>query len=178
MNFRHLTMTSIDKNRNQQKGFKVLFDNFIQFSENIALILPNNEPIRYSQLQQKVNCAKRELGSIPQLVFIEMSINLSSFVYYIACIQAKHPILLLSPDNREKNNKLIELYQPNIVIHAATNNVVIIKHSNKKIKLHHDLALLLTTSGSPKLVKLSANNITANTQSIAEYLEFDLPQIM
>lgn len=50
------------------------------------------------------------------------------------------------------------------------------KASEKEAGLYPDLALLLTTSGStgsPKLVRQSYENILANTKSIAEYLELD-----
>jgi acyl-coenzyme A synthetase/AMP-(fatty) acid ligase len=46
----------------------------------------------------------------------------------------------------------------------------------KKKRLYKDLALLLTTSGStgsPKLVRQSYENIIANTESIVKYLELD-----
>lgn len=44
------------------------------------------------------------------------------------------------------------------------------------LHLHEDLALLLTTSGStgsPKLVRQSRNNISSNAEAIAAYLELD-----
>lgn len=46
----------------------------------------------------------------------------------------------------------------------------------KSYALHDDLALLLTTSGStgsPKFVRQSYNNIRANTESIIQYLQLD-----
>lgn len=48
--------------------------------------------------------------------------------------------------------------------------------NNKKTELSDDLALLLTTSGStgsPKLVRLSRENIFSNAESIAQYLSID-----
>ena len=48
--------------------------------------------------------------------------------------------------------------------------------SKSLFPLHENVALLLTTSGStgsPKLVRLSYENITANATSIAEYLSID-----
>ena len=47
-------------------------------------------------------------------------------------------------------------------------------HSEAAHELHDDLALLMSTSGStgsPKLVRLSRTNLTANATSIAEYLQ-------
>ena len=53
----------------------------------------------------------------------------------------------------------------------------LIKISKKSYyKLNKDLALLLTTSGStgsPKLVKLSHQNIFSNAKSISDYLKID-----
>lgn len=47
-------------------------------------------------------------------------------------------------------------------------------NTNTSVALHPDLALLLTTSGStgsPKLVRISYDNLLSNAESIAQYLE-------
>lgn len=47
------------------------------------------------------------------------------------------------------------------------------KEKPQDIEIHRDLALLLTTSGStgsPKLVRLTLKNLTANAESISQYL--------
>ena len=52
-------------------------------------------------------------------------------------------------------------------------NLILIK---KSIKLHPNLALLLTTSGStgsPKLVKLTKRNLISNAKSISKYLDIN-----
>jgi long-chain acyl-CoA synthetase len=51
---------------------------------------------------------------------------------------------------------------------------LLVNENHQDIEIHSDLALLLTTSGStgsPKLVRLSARNLAANAESIAQYLQ-------
>ena len=55
-------------------------------------------------------------------------------------------------------------------------SLVKLDHNDPYYPLHENLALLLTTSGStgsPKLVRLSYENLEANAKSIAQYLSID-----
>ena len=62
-----------------------------------------------------------------------------------------------------------------IVINILDYSLIKLSYSNEYL-LHNDLGLLLTTSGStgsPKLVKLTYENIYANAESISDYLSID-----
>jgi acyl-coenzyme A synthetase/AMP-(fatty) acid ligase len=90
--------------------------------------------------------------------------------------------------DEELLSDLIEVYKPeylwlpkyrlsefpqNQVIFSADEYSLVKLNSDKTYTLNDDLALLLTTSGStgsPKLVRISYQNIEANARSIAEYL--------
>ena len=68
---------------------------------------------------------------------------------------------------------IIDTYDPDVVLRPAGGRVVERRAVSAHV-LHPDLALLLSTSGStgsPKLVRLSRDNLTANAASIAEYLD-------
>ncbi len=101
------------------------------------------------------------------------------------------PLMLDASLNRELLNELLNKYKPeylwlpneqvptiersNLVFSILNYSLVKLEWENT-INLAKDLAMLLTTSGStgsPKLVRLSHNNILANAMSIAEYLEIN-----
>ena len=154
----------------------MLFKNFNNYLEKTALILPNNTHITYFELQKQVNNVAHQLGDKRKLIFIEVNNNLASILSYIACIQNNHPVLLLNAESKAQNHEIIECYQPNIVVDAKGDTPQINIKNENDLNLHSDLCLLLATSGStgsPKLVKLSHNNIFSNTQSISSYLELN-----
>ena len=72
-----------------------------------------------------------------------------------------------------KDKKLIN--QGNLVLNIYDYSLIKLSFNKKNI-LHDDLGLLLTTSGStgsPKLVKLTYENIFSNAKSISQYLSID-----
>jgi long-chain acyl-CoA synthetase len=108
----------------------------------------------------------------------------SAMAAYAACMQSgRHVPLLLPPDLQQAQlAALIEIYQPDWLalpraLDAFPQNT---SHEDMRLYrlqgghfLHPDLALLLATSGSTgsaKLVRLSAAAVDANAQSIATYL--------
>jgi acyl carrier protein len=76
-------------------------------------------------------------------------------------------VLPVSADH--DHTAILQTYEPGVVIDADG-----IHHHNRHHRLHDDLALLLSTSGttgSPKLVRLSYRNLCSNAAAIADYLD-------
>ena len=162
-----------------------------KFKLNIAVITDKGERLSYEELAA---VAKTFADAIPQkgLLFCLCENRIGSFVGYVACMEHHIPIVLLdgSKDLSVLKN-LMEIYQPEY-IWAETTKVgeiggeTIYNYASYSLqKMHYavevekpeinpELALCLTTSGStgsPKFVRLSANNVLANAESIVEYLE-------
>ncbi len=77
--------------------------------------------------------------------------------------------MLPVPAGRD-HTAIVQTYEPDIVIDG---NGIHHRHRGRH-RLHDDLALLLSTSGStgsPKLVRLSHRNLVSNATAIAEYLD-------
>ena len=85
-------------------------------------------------------------------------------------------MVLLAPGDRPQHlDRLVEARQPDVVAAAAPGGWSLTeRHPGTAHDLHPDLALLLSTSGStgsPKLVRLSQDNLEANAASIAAALQ-------
>ena len=83
--------------------------------------------------------------------------------------------MLLAPAGAagsESWRSLRETYDPDVVVARETGRIEE-RRPGTRHELHADLALLLSTSGStgsPKLVRLSRDNIVSNAEAIADYL--------
>lgn len=119
------------------------------------------------------------------LVFLFADNSIRSLVWFLAAVQGEHPVALLDPGlPSAMASTLVELYRPDIVIHASPAQVLgerggqsltpdAVRLQNSTGRLHPDLSILLTTSGStgsPKFVRLSRRNIESNTAAIIESL--------
>lgn len=152
----------------------MLFDDLTLFESNIALISDSGEQVTYGDLLRRVESVRQYLGDGRKLVFIYIDNNVNSIVAYIACVTADHPVLLLSSDNESQMQSATNAYTPNVIIHCTDDDLMMQHQHQSPIELHPELALLLSTSGStgsPKLVKLSKENITSNTADICSYLK-------
>lgn len=120
-----------------------------------------------TELAELIDERARRLGSGRRLVAIDIERDIDSVVSYLAALDAGHAVILSSPDALPA---LVDAWRPDTIV--VSGQVDQIRHT-PATQLHHDLALLLSTSGStgsPKLVRLSRRNIAANAASIAEYL--------
>ena len=165
------------KNSNQQ-----LFD-FSSFIDNTAIKTDGGEILTYGELQSEADRLKVYLTG-KKLAFCLCSNTIPSIVGYVAFMQAGVATVLLdAKKDRDLLNNLLSIYNPNYIwapkgmgfgnILAEMKGYALYDHSQTLMDIHPDLSLLLTTSGStgsPKLVRLTQQNLKSNAESIADYL--------
>lgn len=162
---------------------------FNSFKSSIAALDDAGNQITYNELDQ----FSTELSRFSRkLIFNVCENSIGSLAGYASMVQAKVVPVLISKDlDHELLLELLDTYQPdyiwlpeNMEQQFTQLQRVINKYGYSLLKtkytctdtLYKELALLLTTSGStgsPKLVRQSYENIKANTKSIVEYLELD-----
>ncbi len=169
-----------------------MFD-FNKYTNNIAVISDKGERLSYGDL---ITESARFANAVTKkgLLFCLCENRIGSFVGYVACMEHHIPIVLLD-GSKEINvlKNLVGIYQPEyiwaetkkaqeiggeIIYSYATFSLQKMQYDNpvEKPEINPELALCLTTSGStgsPKFVRLSAKNVLANAESIAEYLDID-----
>lgn len=165
--------------------------NFEAFSQRIAVINEEGQSLNYQELQEESKRLGKALGK-RCLVFILCSNTIGAFAGYAGCITNRSvPLLLAQNLDKELLQHLIETYKPDYlwapaemkadfpkaaVRYEAFDFVLLETGYRSVYRLRDELCLLLTTSGStgsPKLVRQSYQNVFANAQSIAEYLKLD-----
>ena len=124
--------------------------------------------LSYRQLADRVDCATADFAGTRKLILLETHNDVATLVRYLGALAGGHVVLPVPPASDHAD--LLDTYRPDIVIDATGIHHRGAQHHD----LHPDLSLLLSTSGStgsPKLVRLSAANLLANAESIAEYLD-------
>lgn len=163
----------------------MLYD-LLQFRDNIAIYTEkenidyNNFWIRSEFLAEHIYCRC--------LVFLFCSNVPDAIIGYVGMLNNSIvPVMLDSELDTDMAEALIDKYKPQYLWMPASKaeayplyqevfrltDYVLLSTGHKGCKLHDNLALLMTTSGStgsPKLVRISYENIRANTEAITEYL--------
>lgn len=169
-----------------------MFD-LLRYKDNTAVITDRGEQLTYGELNAETARfadAMTERG----LLFCLCENRLGSLVGYVSCMEHHKPIVLLDGSKEVSVIKnLVDIYQPEYLwllesraddykgekVYEYGTFVLLRMHYATEIEkpeINPKLALCLTTSGStgsPKFVRLSAENVLANAESIAEYLEID-----
>lgn len=167
--------------------------NFEQFAENTAVIDDCGTRLSYAQLKAEGEALCAAVGE-RTLVFSMCGNVLGSLLGYTAFLNGGIVPAMLNGDlDEEMLTALLEDYHPAFVwtpeeraerpcfagfeaVYHARGYALLKTPYGGETKLHENLALLLTTSGStgsPKFVRQSYRNIRANTDSIVEYLKLD-----
>ena len=136
------------------------------FGDTPAL-LAGGRVVTYAELDERVRERVDALGPVRRLVLLTGGNDVETVVSYLAALRGGHPLLLASPD---ADGPLLSTYRPDVVLSGG---VLAEWHAGTAHDLHPDLALMLSTSGStgsPKLVRLSHENVRSNAASIASYL--------
>lgn len=171
-----------------------MFD-FNKYTNNIAVITDRNDQLTYAQLAEETEHFHKAIPS-KSFMFILCENVIGSLVGYVACITKHIPAVLLDGSkDSELILRLIAIYHPEYLwipsrrtaefggktIYQYGNfSLQMMKYENdftpSQKEINPELLLCLTTSGStgsPKLVRLSLENLKSNAESIAEYLHID-----
>ena len=148
-----------------------MFDRIVahltSFGESVAL-LTERDQLTYAELATLVAERASAFGGRRRLVMIETRNDVETLVSYLGALAGGHVVLPL-PAGGDRAS-VSDVYDPDVVVRDGT-----IHHRHRPHHdLHPELSLLLSTSGStgsPKLVRLSGANLTANTEAIATYLD-------
>jgi acyl-CoA synthetase (AMP-forming)/AMP-acid ligase II len=136
--------------------------------ERVALTGNGAGPgLTYADLAGRVEAFAAALGPARRLVLVEAANDTGTLVAWLGAAAAGCPVLLTGPG--AARDALAAAYDPDVVWDGALHEL----RAERAHELHPDLALLLSTSGStgsPKLVRLSHDNLLSNARAIASYL--------
>jgi len=138
------------------------------FSDRIAVAI-ENDTLTYRALADRMAAFAADLGPGRKVVMIETDNTLPTLEAYLGSLAGGHVVLPV-PHGRD-HTALTKAYRPDVVVSAGGR----VDHLTARPthNLHPDLALLASTSGStgsPKVVRLSAANLRSNAAAIAESL--------
>ena len=152
-------------------------------------ILTGGTVLSYQGLAGRVDAFAARLGTARRLVVLAADNSVGSLVAYLAALASGHPLILAPAGNEAAVASLVAAYDPDVIVRPGPARTArtagdagdawgepaleevrpVTNHT-----FHPDLALLLSTSGStgsPKLVRLSRENVQSNAEAIATYLD-------
>ena len=172
---------------------KYFFDNLDKFGKKIAVIEENGKKITYKQLIKDIEKINLFLKKKKNLIFL-LSDNSYKFIFsYYASLKNRSVVFLINNSlSLKKIDKLIKIYSPDYIFDTKNvilkdlkdynnekkiNDLKIFKiNKNKKNRFDSNLAQLLSTSGStgsPKLIKQSYDNILVESPTKSLYRKQD-----
>lgn len=159
-----------------------------KFARNTAVETESGLTLTYGELEEAALYVTTQL--VPRkLTFCLCENTIGSFVGYVGLMNANMPTVLLDASKDiDIIENLIDHYQPQYVwcpTHRKADlsigipiceyeDYTMLQVGKPDCEIHPDVLLCLTTSGttgSPKLVKLTEENLRSNAESIAEYLK-------
>jgi len=164
------------------------FNDLEKHSNNTAIVTEASDQISYLDLLDAADNIGNHVRK-RSLIFFVCNNCFESVAGYVGFLRAGSVLALIqdTTDNVLFSN-LIKAYQPEYIylpqqqsalqnncttVHTLGSYSLLKTNYNVDYTLHEDLALLLTTSGStgsPKFVRQSYNNINSNAEAIAKYL--------
>lgn len=167
----------------------MIFD-FNKYQNNIAIITDSKDIFTYGNLHDMQAKLFRYIGA-RKLIVVLCDNKIGALIGYV-CFLNNHIVPIMIDKRLDINlmKNLLKIYKPNYLWVPEDNSdfssykVKCVLYGYKLIEyikqndiaMYAKLALLLTTSGttgSPKLVRISYENIISNTNAIISYLQID-----
>ena len=133
---------------------------------------------RVATYEEVLAMGRARLAELPHprsFVILRCALDLETIATYTAlCVDGHVPLLVERTLDSSLLEALAARYQPDAVIDYDLTHYNVT--AARRPKLHPDLSLLLSTSGStgsPKLVRFSRQGLTANAEAIVGYLGLD-----
>lgn len=163
---------------------------FDKYKDEIALIDQSGDKLTYKELDNLGERIAKKVGH-RCLIFVLCENDIGSVIGYTAFLHyGIVPVMLKSNIKEDLLINLLNIYQPSYIwmpqykTDSIMGDRIYEEYGYSLLKtiyiheypLYSNLALLLTTSGStgsPKFVRQSYDNIKANTKSIVEYLKLN-----
>jgi acyl-CoA synthetase (AMP-forming)/AMP-acid ligase II len=145
------------------------WDRLSEHADRTALVT-DEASLSYAELADRVGAVARRLGTTRRLVLLAGANQLDVVVAYLAALAGGHPVILVPGDGGARVDAVTAAYDPDVVVAGGH---IRERRPGTVHDLHPQLAVLLSTSGttgSPKLVRLSHENLEANASAIADYL--------
>ena len=158
-----------------------------KYKNKIAVETEQGKTLTYAQLKEDADSIASEMEP-RKFTFCLCKNTLGSMVGYVAFMTHNMPTVLLDASKDPSViGSLIEHYKPSFIWKPINgqpdtySTEIVLKYEDYELvktnydgyEIHPDVLLCLTTSGttgSPKLVKLTEENLRSNAESIAEYL--------
>lgn len=143
-------------------------------------LLAHGTEVSYGDLRQLVADRRAELGSTRRFVMVTSGNEIEPIVTYLAALAGGHPVMLVEdgpPGSAAARHVrgFIDRFDPDVVALGGQDGWQLDeRRRGTRHSLHPDLALMNSTSGStgsPKLVRISHDNLRSNAASIARYLD-------
>lgn len=139
-----------------------------------AALIFGDETVTYADLERRVDRRRDELGEGRRLVMITAANAVEPIVTYLAALEGHHPVLFVPDGDAHSVHRdaMIARFDPDVVA-GGLDGALTERREGSRHVFHPDLAMLASTSGStgsPKLVRLSYENLRSNAAAIAEYL--------
>lgn len=150
-----------------------LFRHLEKFGSNEAVVSDSGERLSYLDLAHKADASLDAVRDGCKLVAIDCDNSVDALCAWVGAARSAVPAILLDPAmDHQDRAQLFTRY--GVAAHwTATQRQWQHLPAGPRASPHPSLALLLSTSGStgsPKLVRLSSDNVAANAASIVEYL--------
>ena len=163
-----------------------MFDGDLLCYKNNICLLTEDKSFTYKEINELCNKIETFCPKEKQLVLVKAGINIETIIGYISCLRAHYAFIMLDHSiDKALEENILNIYKPNFIWERVSAdfeykvkifNYGLRINNTEKLNLHKDLSLMLSTSGttgSPKMVKLTKNNIYANCKSIVKYLKIN-----